>query len=80
MGHTRALVGYCKKTKCLRVAPGEYLVKDDPNFDPAANYHICREKHTIKICHVQPPPLLALHLMQGLKLRIKIYLAVQIES
>ena len=47
---------------CLRVASREYLVKDDPNFDPAPNYHICREKHTIKICHVRPnTPLLARH-------------------
>ena len=47
-------VEYCKKKKCLRVSLSEYLVKDDPNFDPASNYHICGEKHTIKICHVHP--------------------------
>ena len=40
-------VEYCKKTRCLRVLSSEYLVKDDPNFDPTSNYHICGEKHTI---------------------------------
>ena len=67
-------VEYCKKTRCLRVLSSEYLVKDDPNFDPTSNYHICGEKHTIIrfVMFFRQTHQGLIRIMQGL--RLKVYL------